>query len=330
MVNAPIPAATRESGVLTSQSNLSAVEAELNAGLSMLQATVSPKYLYDALGSRLFTAICELQEYYPTRTETAIFNTCRNEIAASAGRGMTLIDLGAGDCSKAERLIPSFQPRQYVAVDISTDFLRESLDRLRERFKKTEVLGLGMDFSGNLDLPESVHCNKRLFFYPGSSIGNFSPPEATAFLQRLRRACECGNRPEGGLLIGVDLVKEEAVLNAAYDDALGVTAAFNLNLLRHLNRLLGADFRIEDWHHKAFFNAQESRMEMHLVARSNVTVRWRSGRRRFEKGESIHTENSYKYTQKGFLSLLEQAGFGNARIWTDPQKWFMVCHADAV
>ncbi|MDQ9171427.1 L-histidine N(alpha)-methyltransferase [Oxalobacteraceae bacterium R-40] len=330
MVTAPIQASEREDAVLTSQGSLPAIEAELNAGLSTLQATVSPKYLYDALGSRLFTAICELQEYYPTRTEAAVFNACSDEIAASVGRGMTLIDLGAGDCSKAERLFSSFQPRQYVAVDISEDFLKESLGRLRERFKRTDMLGLSMDFSRTLELPDSVHCNKRLFFYPGSSIGNFSPREATAFLQRLRKACECGGRSEGGLLIGVDLVKDEAILNAAYDDELGVTAAFNLNLLRHLNRLLGADFRTEDWKHKAFFNAQESRIEMHLVAQSNVTVRWRSGRRRFEKGESIHTENSYKYTQKGFLSLLEQAGFGNARIWTDPQKWFMVCHADAV
>lgn len=310
--------------------NNAAIEAELSAGLSMPQATVSPKYLYDALGSRLFTAICELDEYYPTRTEAGIFNAFLDDIALSTGRGMTLIDLGAGDCAKAERLMPVLQPKQYVAVDISADFMKESLDRLRQRFARTEVLGLALDFSGSLKLPDSVHCNKRLFFYPGSSIGNFSPQEAAGFLRRLRSSCECGVQPEGGILLGVDLIKDEAVLNAAYDDALGVTAAFNLNLLRHVNRLLGADFRVQDWRHKAFFNAEQSRIEMHLVARANLTVHWRGGQRRFEQGESIHTENSYKYTQKSFLSLLEQAGFGDVRMWTDPRQWFMVCHAQAI
>ncbi|MGV3741215.1 MAG: L-histidine N(alpha)-methyltransferase [Burkholderiaceae bacterium] len=305
-------------------------EAELIASLSAQQAFVSPKFFYDSLGSRLFTAICELDEYYPTRTEAAVFSRHLDEIANSVGQGATLIDLGAGDCKKAEHLLPVLQPKQYAAIDISGDFLKESLERLRKRFEKVQMLGLGMDFSRTLDLPESVHCNKRLFFYPGSSIGNFSPQEAVRFLRRLRLACECGTRPEGGLLIGVDLIKDEKVLHAAYDDALGVTAAFNLNLLRHVNRLLDADFNLPDWRHKAFFNAEQSRIEMHLVAQDNVTVRWRGGQRRFERGETIHTENSYKYTQKSFLALLEQAGFGNTRIWTDARQWFMVCHAQAV
>ncbi len=324
------PVAVRDHAAQATESDLAAVQAELGAGLSMPQASISPKYLYDTLGSRLFTAICELAEYYPTRTEAAIFRTHADEIAASAGRAVTLIDLGAGDCRKAEKLLPFLQPRQYVAVDISADFLKESVDRLRERFSRTEMLELAMDFSNALELPDSVHCNKRLFFYPGSSIGNFSPREAASFLQRLRKACECGSGVEGGVLIGVDLVKDPAILNAAYDDALGVTAAFNLNLLRNVNRLLDADFRVEDWQHKAFFNAEQSRIEMHLLPRTEVTVRWRGGQRRFERGESIHTENSYKYTQKSFLALLEQGGFGNVRIWNDPRKWFMVCHAQAL
>jgi dimethylhistidine N-methyltransferase len=330
MAIAHIPTNVRKDTPQATQNGFSAIEAELSTGLSRQQAVVSPKYFYDALGSRLFTAICELDEYYPTRTEAAIFDAHLDEIAASTGRGMTLIDLGAGDCAKAERLMPFLQPRQYAAIDISADFLKESLARLRERFGRTEMLGLAMDFSNTLELPESVHCNKRLFFYPGSSIGNFSPEEAAGFLQRLHMACRCGERLEGGILIGVDLVKDEAILNAAYDDALGVTAAFNLNLLRHLNRLLDANFTLHDWEHKAFFNAEHGRIEMHLVAKSNVTVRWRGGQRRFERGETIHTENSYKYTQKGFLVLLEQAGFGSARIWTDPRNWFMVCHAQAM
>lgn len=330
MANVSSNAADRENFRMASRPGAPAVQAELIAGLSRPQAVVSPKYFYDALGSRLFTAICELDEYYPTRTEAEIFHTYREEIAASTGQGMTLIDLGAGDCRKAESLFPTLQPKQYVAVDISADFLNESLSRLRGRFNRTEMLGLGMDFSGALELPDTVHCNKRLFFYPGSSIGNFSPKEAAGFLRRLRAACDCGSGAEGGVLIGIDLVKDEAVLNAAYDDALGVTAAFNLNILRQINRLLDADFRIEDWQHKAFFNTEQSRIEMHLLAKANLTVRWRGGQRRFERGESIHTENSYKYTQKSFLALLEQSGFGNARIWTDRRGWFMVCHAQAL
>jgi dimethylhistidine N-methyltransferase len=304
--------------------------AELNDGLLALQPYIAPKYLYDILGSRLFTAICELDEYYPTRTEAAIFDAHLQEIAASIGTGATLIDLGAGDCKKAERLLPVLQPREYVAVDISTDFLEESLQRLRSRSRGIAMQAVALDFSESLDLPESVRRDKRLFFYPGSSIGNFSPDKAVHFLRRLHAACKVGSSTEGGLLIGVDLVKNKSVLTAAYDDALGVTAAFNLNILRHLNRLLDADFRVEDWRHKACFNAEQSCIEMHLVAQVDITVHWRDGQRRFERGQFIHTENSYKYTQKGFLALLEKSGFGKVRIWSDPQGWFMVCHAQAM
>lgn len=301
--------------------------AELSEGLSAAQAEVSPKYLYDALGSRLFTAICELDEYYPTRTEAAIIDAHLHEIAAAVGTGTTLIDLGAGDCKKAERLLPVLRPRQYVAVDISADFLQDSLQRLRVHAKETDMLALAMDFSESLHLPPTVRRDRRLFFYPGSSIGNFSPDGAASFLKRLHDACTEGR---GGVLIGVDLVKDTAMLNAAYDDALGVTAAFNLNLLRRLNSLLAADFQVEDWRHRAFFNAEKSRVEMHLVAQDDVSVQWRDGCRHFLRGESIHTENSYKYTPKRFLALLEEAGFGRVRSWTDDRNWFMVCHAQAM
>jgi dimethylhistidine N-methyltransferase len=307
--------------------DLELICAELRAGLLQPNPVVSPKYLYDSLGSRLFTAICELEEYYPTRTEAAIFDQYALEVAEVAGCGTTMIDLGAGDCRKAERLMPCLRPKQYVPVDISADFLRDALQHLQYRFPRMDMLGLGMDFSSKLDLPESVHRSKRLFFYPGSSIGNFTPHEAMGFLKRIRAACGAG---DGGILIGVDLVKDEAVLNAAYDDALGVTAAFNLNMLLHVNRLLGANFNVGGWQHKALFNQTESRIEMHLEAKSNLTVRWNGGQRRFERGETIHTENSYKYTRKGFLGLLERSGFGNVRIWSDPKDWFMVCYAQAI
>lgn len=306
------------------------VEDELLAGLTAPQATTSPKYLYDALGSKLFEAICELPEYYPTRTEAGIFHKHAQEIADACGTGATLIDLGAGNCAKAASLFPYLQPTQYVPVDISIDFLSDAVSRLQQRFPVIDMVGVGTDFSADLVLPENVRSAQRLFFYPGSSIGNFTPDEALIFLQQIKAACEQDGAKDGGLLIGVDLVKESAILNAAYDDALGVTASFNLNLLQHLNRLLDADFDVREWRHRGFFNEKLSRIEMHLEAASDQTVRWPDGVRRFERGERIHTENSYKYTRQGFISLLNAAGFGNVTTWSDPQQWFMVCHARLV
>lgn len=303
-----------------------AIRAELSEGLLAPRAFTSPKYLYDALGSKLFEAICELPEYYPTRTEAAIFAEHRQDIARSAGQRTTLIDLGAGNCAKAASLFAALQPVQYVPVDISVDFLRDAVEHLRDRFPHIRMTGIGMDFSSALELPDVVRRDKRLFFYPGSSIGNFSPDQALALLRGIHDAC----RDDGGLLIGVDLVKDSQVLDAAYDDALGVTASFNLNLLRHLNDLLDADFDVTDWRHRGFFNAAQSRVEMHLEARCDVTVTWRGGERRFLQKERIHTESSYKYTQQSFLQLLERAGFGRARTWTDARDWFMVCHAQAL
>jgi len=293
---------------------------ELIVGLCAPRAMTSPKYLYDALGSKLFEAICELPEYYPTRTEAAIFERHGEEIAESVGVGATLIDLGAGNCAKAARLFPLLAPSQYVPVDISADFLHAAVTQLARQFPAIAMLPLGMDFSSRLDLPTEVARTRRLFFYPGSSIGNFHPDEALAFLRRMREA-------GGDLLIGVDLVKDRALLDAAYDDALGVTASFNLNLLNHLNRQLGADFKLREWRHKGFFNPQESRIEMHLEARRDTVVRWQGGERRFGEGERIHTENSYKYTQDSFATLLRKAGYEPSRIWTDERDWFMVCHA---
>jgi dimethylhistidine N-methyltransferase len=305
--------------------NNEAIRAELSAGLLAPHAYTSPKYLYDALGSKLFAAICELPEYYPTRTEAAIVEAHLTDIARAAGRGCTLIDLGAGDCSKAARMFCALQPAQYVPVDISIEFLRDSVDCLRERFPHIKMTGVGSDFSSTLDLPDEVRREKRLFFYPGSSIGNFTPEEAAALLGRAREACH----PDGGVLIGIDLVKEAHLLDAAYDDAIGLTAAFNLNLLVHLNHLLDANFRPRDWMHRAYFNEDQSRVEMHLEARRDIMVAWSKGERRFAEGERIHTENSYKYTEERFVQLLERAGFGGCQAWTDDRKWFMVCYAHA-
>ena len=303
-----------------------AIAAELTGALNAPEASISPKFLYDALGSKLFEAICELPEYYPTRTEAAIIARHGADIARAVGPGATLIDLGAGNCAKAATLFPLLHPAQYVAVDISYDFLRDSIVRLQQRFPHIEMSGLGQDFSAGLALPGTVRAEKRLFFYPGSSIGNFTPDQARDFLRRVREQCE----PDGGILIGIDLVKDSAILDAAYDDELGVTAAFNLNILRHVNHLIGADFQVSQWRHRGFFNALDSRIEMHLEAREGLTVAWPGGARSFRAGERIHTENSYKYRQAAAVGLLEQSGFAAARVWTDPDQWFALIHARAL
>ena len=295
------------------------------AGLLRQPASAAPKYFYDSLGSHLFEAITELPEYYPTRTEASIFATHGARMASAIGAGgLTLVDLGAGNCVKASRLFPLLEPRRYVAVDISVDFLRDALKRVQREQPALSVVGVGMDFSSGLDLPNDLIDGSPVFFYPGSSIGNFTPDEALGFLRRVRERAS-----GGGLLIGVDLVKPHDVLQRAYDDALGVTAAFNLNLLRQLNRLIGSDFEPRQWKHVGLYNAAQSRIEMHLEAREDVVVRWNGSQRRFSAGERIHTENSYKYTIERFGALLEAAGFSTPMHWTDEQNWFSVFWAPA-
>ncbi|MDO9360877.1 MAG: L-histidine N(alpha)-methyltransferase [Polaromonas sp.] len=298
---------------------------ELAAGLQATAATVSPKYFYDALGSKLFEAITGLDEYYPTRTEAAIFDRFHPEmssaLAAAGIRRSCLIDLGAGNCAKASRLIPHLQPQQYVPVDISVDFLRDAAEQVQGLFPALDIVGVGMDFSAGLVLPPQVQKRDRVFFYPGSSLGNFTPEQAAAFLKNIADPAQGQAR---GLLLGIDLVKDKATLEAAYDDALGVTAAFNKNLLRHVNRLMGSDFDLRQWKHLALFNEAESRIEMHLQAQKNLTVRWPGGERLFRGGERIHTECSYKYTVGSMSALLRRAGFREISYWTDPKEWFAV------
>jgi L-histidine Nalpha-methyltransferase len=301
-----------------------AIRDELLRGLRGDPAAIAPKYFYDVLGARLFAAITELPEYYPTRTEAAIFARHADEMARQLPAFEALVDLGAGNCEKAARLFAPFGVRRYVAVDISVDYLGESLDVLRRQHPQLELLGVGLDFSCRLELPAEAGEGPRLMFYPGSSIGNFAPDAALAFLRRARTAAQ-----GGGLLIGVDLVKPVAVLEAAYDDPLGVTAAFNRNVLLHVRRVAGADFSLADWRHVAFFNAEASRIEMHLEAVRDVSVRWPGGERRFAAGERIHTENSYKWRIADFAALLVEAGFRDLRHWTDDQGWFAVFLAAA-
>lgn len=297
--------------------------AEARQGLLLPQAQASPKFFYDALGSSLFDAITELDEYYPTRIEAAIFQSQRAAIAQAVahavGRQTTLVDLGAGNCAKAERLFGVLDVARYVAVDISTDFLRGALTALQRQHEAVEMVGVGLDFSAELALPPGLVGPSSLLFYPGSSIGNFNPDAALRLLQQAQQLAQ-----GGALLIGVDLVKPTQVLEQAYDDALGVTAAFNLNLLRHLNRLIEADFDPRQWQHVALYDESARRIEMHVQAKEMLTVHWPGGERLFAAGERIHTENSYKWQRADFEALLRDAGFAQVQTFTDPQGWFAV------
>lgn len=298
---------------------------EIVDGLLACPARISPKYFYDARGSALFEEITRLPEYYPTRTEQAIMAQYAHEIAARIGPGRTVIEPGAGNCEKARRLCALIQPDSFVAVDISSDFLQEAVAGMQADFPALTIRAVAADLTADLVLPEQVSWKRRLVFYPGSSIGNFDAPHACSLLAQMYGLLE----NDGALLIGVDLSKDIAVLEAAYDDAAGVTAAFNLNILNHVNRLLGSDFVTTQWRHKAFFNQRESRIEMHLEALAETVVRWPGGERRFACGERIHTENSYKYQINDFIALLGRAGFHQTTVWTDPQQWFAVVLARA-
>jgi len=293
------------------------------AGLFATPATIAPKYFYDAQGCALFEAICALPEYYPTRTERAILTARREEIARIAGRRKQFVDLGAGDCAKAALLLPALAPRRYVAVDIAAEAIGPALARLTPRFPETELIGLVTDFSRRLDLDDAIDAGAVTFFYPGSSIGNFAHDDALAFLRRVRGQCRLGS----GLLIGVDTKKDPARLQAAYDDALGVTAAFNRNVLRHLNDIAGCDFDASAFDHIAFYNETLGRIEMHLEARTAQRVHTPGGPRDFAAGERIHTESSYKYAPTEFQALLRRAGFLDVAQWQDERGDFAVYYA---
>jgi len=296
----------------------------LVAGLRATPPRIPPKYFYDDLGCALYDAICALPEYYPTRTERAIFNAYRAEIAQAIGAGGQFVDLGAGDCSKGESWLPIVAAKRYVAVDIAAGVIERALARLAPVFPDVEMLGVITDFTLGLDLRPDLVELPTTFFYPGSSIGNFTPDDALHFLQAIQRHCRV---PGSGLLIGVDTIKDKARLNAAYDDSLGVTAAFNRNVLNHVNRVLGSDFAPGAYAHRGFYNAEARRIEMHLEAISTQVVMLEGETRTFAAGERIHTENSYKYVPEDFAALLEQAGFRGMRWWQDPLGDFATFHA---
>jgi dimethylhistidine N-methyltransferase len=298
---------------------------EVVAALLEEPARISPKYFYDELGCALYGAICRLPEYYPTRTEQAIFREHRAEIAGAIAKGGQFVDLGAGDCCKAEGWLPFVNPARYVAVDIAGPEIARALDRMAPEFPEIEMIGVVTDFSRTLDIDDVLDRQPATFFYPGSSIGNFTPDEAVDFMASIAR--HAASRPGSGLLIGVDGKKAKPVLDAAYDDALGVTAAFNRNALLHLNRRFGFDFALDGFVHRGFYNEGAGRIEMHLESLRAQRVRLGDRGRDFAAGERIHTENSYKYREEEFRALLARAGFRAVRAWTNADRGYFVFYA---
>ena len=298
--------------------------AEAVAALLDRPARIAPKYFYDDLGCALYGAICRLPEYYPTRTEVALFQAHRAEVAQAVGRGRQFVDLGAGDCCKAQSWMPFLEPARYIAVDIAAGELKRALERLAPEHPGVEMVGVAVDFARGLSIEDVLDARPVTFFYPGSSIGNFTPAEARHFLATIR--AHCGTR-EGGLLIGVDGKKDKLRLDAAYDDPLGVTAAFNRNVLLHLNRRFGFDFALDGYEHVGFYDEAQGRIEMHLESQREQVVELGTAQRRFARGERIHTENSYKYTREEFERLLNDAGFSQVRHWSAPGDAYHLFYA---
>ena len=295
--------------------------AEALAGLRGAPKSVAPKFFYDKRGSELFDRICELDEYYPTRTETAILEQYAGDIAALVGEDCSLIEYGSGSSRKIRVLLDELGGRlTYIAIDISKQHLLESARELSDSYPELEVIAVCADYTKPFELPAPRRrsTGKRVVFFPGSTIGNFSPAEARRFLRTTAGQVGRG----GSLLIGVDLKKDPELLHAAYNDSEGVTAAFNKNLLRRMNAELGADFDLAAFRHQAFYNRDAGRIEMHLVSLKDQQVRVNGASILFRDGETIHTENSYKFHVEEFQAMAVEAGFRPERVWTDSRRLF--------
>jgi len=291
------------------------------AGLAARPKRLPPKYFYDEAGSRLFEQITELPEYYPTRTELGILTARAPEIARLLPADTALIEFGSGSFRKV-RILLDVAPAiaAYVPVDISSEMLGEETAELRRDYPRLAVLPVTADFTQPFRLPPAVARLPHTGFFPGSTIGNFEPHDASAFLRHAGRMLGAGSI----LIIGIDLVKDTKVLNAAYEDAAGVTAKFNLNLLTRINRELEGTFELENFSHQAFYNTERRRVEMHLVSRKRQSVTVCGRRIDFRVGETIHTESSYKYTVDSFLALARGSGWSPLAAWSDPQGYFSV------
>jgi dimethylhistidine N-methyltransferase len=297
-------------------------------GLTGPEKYIPSKYFYDEIGSRLFDRICDLEEYYPTRTEIGIMRENIGEMVSLMGPQVLLVEYGSGSSLKTRILLERMdQLAGYVPIDISREHLIQSAARIEKDYPRMSVIPIHADYTSDVHIPVDPRSfERKIVYFPGSTIGNFDPSEAESFLQRMARLTGKG----GGLLIGVDLLKDVQVLEAAYNDARGVTAAFNLNLLARINRELGADFQIDRFGHRAVFNAERNCIEMHLVSRVAQEVHLGSHTFSFLPGEAIHTENSYKYSLPQFADLARRADFKVQRLWTDRACLFSVQYLTVV
>lgn len=293
---------------------------EILEGLGQEQKSIDPKFFYDARGSALFEQITGLPEYYPTRTERLILESNANEMAESCGRNCILIEPGSGSSEKVRLLLDAVKPAAYVPMDISADFLEQSAIQLAEEYPWLHVHAVCADFASLEKVPEEVPEGRSVVFYPGSTLGNMRPDEASAFLRRLGGWLD----EDGGILIGIDLHKSSRTLEAAYNDDQGVTARFNLNILNHVNALTNADFDPASFSHHAFYNEKKQRIEMHLVSKRDQVVNVGDTSIGFERGETIHTENSYKYTLEKFREVTRDGGFAIRSSWYDDRDMFAV------
>ena len=290
------------------------------AGLAQEAKAIPPKFFYDERGSELFDQICDQPEYYVPDVERRMLRERAPEIARCAGFGRVLIEPGAGNAAKVRLLLEALRPVAYVPMDISGEYLREAAGQLAEEFPWLPVHAACVDFTHSLPVPDTAPPGPRLVFFPGSSLGNFDPDAAVDFLHTIRESLE----DDGLLLIGVDTKKPKALLDAAYNDAAGVTAEFNLNLLHRIRNELDAECDPRDFDHKAFYDPQAGCIEMHLVSRREQTVRVNGLHFDFRKGESVHTESSYKYSPEEFLRLAARAGLASVRYWLDERQRFAV------
>lgn len=299
--------------------------AEIIEGLQQPQKKLHPKYFYDDAGARLFDRITCLPSYYLSRAEQEILRRYCTAISMYTGADCVLIEPGSGTSDKVELLLPALRPHAYVPIDIAGDCLEDAALRLADKFPWLECHAISADFSADFELPADLPDGRRIAFYPGSSIGNYEPAVAREFLRAIRHLVE----RDGGLLIGVDLKKPTWQLHAAYNDSQGITAAFNRNILNHVNRLTDSDIPVDTFDHLAFYEPQHGRIEMHLRSRYEQTIRIDDTDIHFAAGETIHTENSYKYTIPAFCELVEAAGFRHRQTWCDADKLFSVHYFDA-